>query len=390
MSQVSREELVRRAEQLVPVLRERGREADALRRLPDSTLEELLEAQLFSIVAPRKYNGLEMALDDLLAVAKVIGRGCGSTGWVMSLLGTHNWMGGLFPEQAQEEMFGTRGYVLAPAVFAPSGSARAVAGGYRVSGRWRFGSGSMHSDWCMVSALVEDDADNLVGMRALALPRADLVIEDTWHTSGMRGTGSNDIVIEDAFVPEHRSMPFDALLEGRTPGAELSDNPMYRVPLVPFLCFTAAAPALGIGLGALDAFTDYLQERVSMVGEKFVDKPAAQIRLAEATMELAAAEALMDAGVQRLLDGARAGQVFTLDERATFRAEGCYVATMAKRAIDSLCEAAGARAQFEDHPLQRCQRDINTLRGHVVFDLDTTMEMQGRVQLGFGPNQPLV
>ncbi len=390
MGQVSREELVRRAQELVPALRERGREADALRRLPEPTMRDLLAAQFFSIVAPQQHNGLEMDLDDLLAVAKVIGRGCGSTGWVLSLLGTHNWMGGLFPARAQEEMFGDRGYVLAPAVFAPSGTARAVEGGFRVSGRWRFGSGSMHSDWFMVSALVEDDADNLVGMRALALPLEDVSIEDTWHTSGMRATGSNDIVIDDAFVPEHRSMPFDQLLEGRTPGAELSDNPMCRVPLVPFLAFTAAAPALGIGLGALDAFTAYLKERVSMVGEKFVDKPASQIRLAEAAMELAAAEALLDRGVQRLLDGARRGHVFSLDERAQFRAEGCYVAAMAKRAIDMLCEAAGARAQFEDHPLQRCQRDINTLRGHVVFDLDTTMEMQGRVQLGFGPNQPLV
>lgn len=242
----------------------------------------------------------------------------------------------------------------------------------------------------MVSALVEDDRDNIVGMRVAALPLEDVVIEDTWHTSGMRGTGSNDIVIDKAFVPEHRSFPFEELLEGRAPGTLLSDNTMYRIPLVPYLSYTAAAPALGIGLGALDAFRDYLSERISMVGEKHLDKPAAQIRLAEGDIELKAAGALLDSGVKRLLDCARRGVSFTVDERASYRAEACYIATMAKRAVDSLCEASGARAQFEDHPLQRFQRDINTLRGHVVFDLDTTMEMYGRVLLGLGPNQPLV
>jgi 3-hydroxy-9,10-secoandrosta-1,3,5(10)-triene-9,17-dione monooxygenase len=248
----------------------------------------------------------------------------------------------------------------------------------------------MHSNWFMVSAMVEDKQDKLVGMRVIALPLEDVTIEDTWHTSGMRGTGSHDIVIEDAFVPEHRTFPFEELLEGRAPGTQLSDNPMYRVPLVPYLSYTAAAPALGLGLGALDTYRDYLQERVSMVGEKQLDKPAAQIRLARADMELKAAEALLDSGVKRLLDSARRGDTFTVAQRAGFRAEACYVATMVKGVVDSLCEASGARSQFEDHPLQRFQRDINTLRGHIVFDLDNTMEMYGRVLLGFEPNQPLV
>jgi 3-hydroxy-9,10-secoandrosta-1,3,5(10)-triene-9,17-dione monooxygenase len=387
---ISAEQLIQRAKDLKPLLLEQARHADQIRQLPEQTLAALIEAQLFSIAAPQRYQGLEMDLDVLLAVAKEIGRGCASTAWVLSLLGTHNWMAGLFGERAQEEIFADRGYVLAPAVFAPSGSAVATEGGYRINGRWRFASGSMHSNWFMVSAMVEDKQDKLVGMRVIALPLEDVTIEDTWHTSGMRGTGSHDIVIEDAFVPEHRTFPFEELLEGRAPGTQLSDNPMYRVPLVPYLSYTAAAPALGLGLGALDTYRDYLQERVSMVGEKQLDKPAAQIRLARADMELKAAEALLDSGVKRLLDSARRGDTFTVAQRAGFRAEACYVATMVKDVVDSLCEASGARSQFEDHPLQRFQRDINTLRGHIVFDLDNTMEMYGRVLLGFEPNQPLV
>jgi alkylation response protein AidB-like acyl-CoA dehydrogenase len=390
MSEPTRDTLVDRARAMVPELMARGQEADALRRLPDATMDELLANRFFSITAPREYGGLELDLDVLLDVAREVGRGCGSTAWVLSLLGTHNWMGALFPERAQEEMFGEKGYVLAPAVFAPSGKARRAEGGFEVQGRWRFGSGSMHADWFMISALVEGNEDDLAGMRVLLLPREDVVIEDTWKTSGMRGTGSQDIVIEGAFVPEHRTMAFDELLEGRTPGARRSDNPVYRIPLVPYLCYTAAAPALGIGLGALDVFRDYLKGRVNMVGQSQAERPAAQIRLAEATMELRSAEALMDEGVERLLRLAREGHPFTLDDRVRFRAEACYVATLVKRAVDSLCEASGARSQFEDHPLQRYQRDINTLRGHVVFDLDATMELQGRVMVGLPSNQPLV
>lgn len=389
-SSVTKDELLKRAEEMIPRLLERGAEADRARRLPDSTVADLIENHFFSIVAPRRCGGMEFDLDVLLAVAKTLGRGCGSTAWVTSLLGTHNWMAGLFPLATQDELFADKGYLLAPAIFAPSGSARQVDGGFRVSGRWCFGSGISHSDWIFVSALRSDAAENIVGMECLVLPVKEIEVLDTWHTVGMRGTGSHDVVIDDVFVPEHRAIPFADVIQGTAIGASLSANPSYRIPLVPYLSYTAAAPALGIGFGALDQFTNYLQQRTMMGGEKQKDKVSAHARLGEAQVALAAAEALLDRGVADLLQKAKSGHPFSIEDRVAYRAEACYIATIAKRSVDSMLEAAGAKAQFETHPLQRFQRDINTLRGHVVFDMDSTMEVQGRVLLGLEPNQPLL
>lgn len=389
-SRLSKEELVKTAQDMVPRLLQRGAAADSARRLPDATIADLIENRFFSIVAPQRCGGFEHDLDVLLAVAKNLGRGCGSTAWVTSLLGTHNWMAGLFPLQTQDELFSEKTYLLAPAIFAPTGSARQVEGGFRVSGRWSFGSGIAHSDWIFLSALQSDAADNIVGMQCLVLPVNDIEVLDTWHTVGMRGTGSHDVVIENVFVPAHRAIPFADVLAGKAVGASVSDNPIYRIPLVPYLSYTAAAPALGIGLGALEQFADYLQQRRLISGEKQKDKAMAHVRLGEAKVALAAAEALLDQGVADLIEKAKSGHHFTIEDRVSYRAQACYVATIVKRTVDSLLEAAGAKAQFESHPLQRFQRDINTLRGHVVFDLDATMEVQGRVLVGLEPNQPLL
>lgn len=390
MSYPDRTTLLERARQIAKQAAARGQEADRLRKLPDATINELIEAQLFSIAAPRSQNGLECDLDVLLEVAKALGQGCGSTAWVLSLLGTHNWMGCLFPARTQQELFASRGYVLAPATFAPTGRLVPVEGGYRLSGRWGFGSGSEHASWAMLSALEEDDQGQVIGLQCVVLPMSEVQLQDNWRTSGMRGTGSQDMLIEDAFIPSHHAVPFLDMLEGRTAAGLASANPMHRIPLIPFLAYTAAAPALGMGQGAVNAFSEYLQQRVNLIGEKQHEKPAGLMRLGEASMKVRAAEALLDRGVADLLSKARAGHVFSVEERVHYRAEACYVATLVKEAIDLLAEGAGARAQFEQHPLQRFQRDINTLRGHVVFDLDGTMELAGRAMTGLPPNQPLI
>ncbi len=383
------EQLLARASGMRETLLARGAEADALRRLPDATIDDFIDAQFFSIVAPRAYDGLELDIDVLLEVAKTVGRGCASSAWVLSLLGTHNWMGGLFPEATQRELFAD-GYLLAPAIIAPMGSIRRQGDDYIVNGRWMFGSGSCHASWVMLSALEMDDDDNITGLRCVAIPIAEVSVEDDWQTAGMRGTGSNSIAVDNVRVPARRTLPLQQMLDGTTEQGLASDNPMYRLPLVPYLSYTAAAPAIGLGLGAIDCFTEYLKQRVMMSGDTAQQKPAAQARLAESVNEVNAAQALVDSGVQRMLATIRSGATIDLEARIRHRGEACYAASLVKRAVDRLAESAGAKAQFESHPLQRYQRDINTLRGHVVFDLDMTMEMYGRSLLGLPNEQPLV
>lgn len=390
MNSLSHLALVEKARAMIPDLIARGNEADNIRQLPADTMKDLFDNEFFSIVAPKRFGGFEHDLNVLLDVAKQLGQGCGSTAWVTSLLGTHNWLGGLFSEQAQNELFAGKSYLLAPAIFAPTGKAKSVDGGFIVSGNWSFASGISHSNWVMLSALVHDETDNVVGMECVVIPVEQVTVEDSWDTVGMRGTGSHNIEVNDVFVPQHRSIPFFDVLSGNCPGAQLSNNPAYRIPLVPYLSYTAAAPALGIGLGAVEQFRLYMIDRVMMGGEKQQQKIASQMRLGEAQVTLAAAEALMDSGVKDLLTKVKAGHEFSLNERVNYRAQACYIADSVKRVVDSLLEAAGAKAQFKTHPLQRFQRDINNLRGHVVFDMDSTMEMQGRAAMGLEPNHALV
>jgi len=385
----SPQNLYQNAYDLIPDLLAQGEETDQARQLSDHLVQELIQARFFDIVAPKSQGGLEYDLDVLLEVAKILGQGCGSTAWITSLLGTHNWLGGLFSEQAQAEIFANKGHVLAPAIFAPSGKAQKVEGGFTISGEWQFASGIQHSDWIMLSALSEDN-EKIIGMECVVVPIHEVEVLDTWHTVGMRGTGSHNIRLDNVYVPKHRSVALADILNGSGEVAQKATNPMYRIPLVPYLSYTAAAPALGIGLGAYTQFKQYMQERIMLGGEQQQEKIASQIRLGQAKVALKSAEQLMHQGVQDLMQKAKSGHPFSLEERVNYRAEACYIATIVKQVVDSLVEAAGARAQFENMPLQRFQRDINTLRGHIVFDMDSTMEMLGRVELGLAPNQALI
>jgi 3-hydroxy-9,10-secoandrosta-1,3,5(10)-triene-9,17-dione monooxygenase len=388
MSTPSRAELLERARKLAPVMAERAPEAERLRQLPEDTLEDLRRAELFEIMAPRRFGGHELPLDVLVDAASAVGRGCGSTAWVLALLGIHNWMLGLFPEATQTEVFAKGAPVLAPAVFAPGGSLTRTDGGFRLTGRYAFGSGCRHGSFAMVSAPVEDPEATVPDLRCVLLPISDVAIEDTWHTSGMRGTGSHDLVVEDAFVPEAYTIPFLGLITGDNPGGAVHASPLYKLPLIPVLAYVATAPALGMAHGALDFFRDYMATRELRGGGVQVDRQASRIHLAEATMEVRSAEQLVRRGVEDLQRRNAEGHCFSVEERAHFRMEACYAATLCKRAVDRVTDAAGARAQFESSPLQRFQRDLHTLIGHVIFDFDATSDLYAKTLLGLDLGVP--
>ena len=385
-----RSELLDRAKQMRERIASRVDEAEDRRRLSEATISDFVEAGFFSVLVPKRFGGSEMRLDALLDLVVEIGEVCGSSAWVLALFGIHNWLAALFPEETQEELFAGNGYVLAPATFAPGGRLRSCPGGFRLEGRWSFGSGCHHGSWVFVSALAEGGDSSTPEIRCAAVPIERVQIEDTWHTSGMRGTGSADLVIEETFVPKERTIDFAGLLAGNSPGSRIHAAPSFRLPLVPVLALVATAPAVGLAKGALAAFRDRVQPR-NREGEGIAATSApTQIRLAEASMEVAAAEGLLRGTVDSLLDRNEAGEELSLNDRAYFRMAACYATTLCVRSVDRVVAAAGARAQFRDSPLQRQQRDIQTLRGHIVFDFDATAELYGRTLLGLAPNQALV
>lgn len=367
-------------EDFVARLAGRARHAEDLRHLPDETVADYARSGLSDLLVPKRFGGAQAAFGELLDPVRRMAHGCTSSAWTLGFYALHNWIVALFGERAQEEAFGTRPF-LAPAPFAPTGRGLPADGGVRLTGRWSWATGAVHGNWIMVGALCGPD-DGIYPALAL-LPASDVVTVDVWHTDGMRATGSQDAVITDAFVPEHRLVRVADVYAGTTPGAGLHDSPTYRWPLVPALALLAAMPALGSAERVRDLFAERLGQRVlAYEGTTQQEKPLAQARLAEAGVRLRALHGLVDATVAGIEALVTAGEAVPRPVRGEARLAAAHVVRESRAVIAMLFEAAGASVHFLDSPLQRYKRDVDVLSGHVVFDYDTSRELAGALALG--------
>lgn len=382
-------ELVARCRALTPLLAAHAAEAESLRRPVDSVWQALRDSGMFYHFVPKAYGGLEFDLETFIDAMLPLGEGCASTGWVASFCVEHNWMLAQFPKAAQDEIFGGGWpYVIAPGVTMPPGRAEPVAGGYRLTGRWRWGTGVMHADWILATGMVPGESPPR--MLFFAFPAAEAQVIDTWRMDGMAGTGSNDIATDQLFVPEHRVIDMQTMREGRAPGALLHDNPIYRMPMLPFLAITAVIPAVGLARSAVAAFRARLDLRILHgTATKQGEKPAAQMRLARADMEVRSAEILLRDAARQVMLVARQGSPSTAEQRIHLRVQVAWVMEACRRAIREVCEASGSSAHALDNPLQRALRDVNVMASHVVYDLDLALELQGRALVGLPPNTAL-
>ena len=253
--------LAQRTRALRPLLEAHARETERIRRPVDSVWSAVRRSGALYHFVPKIYGGLEFDLDSFVDTMLPLAEGCASTGWVAAFCTEHNWLLAQFPQQAQEEIFAAFPYITAPGVTAPPGKAVRVKGGYRLSGSWKWGTGVMHADWVLATGMVADSGAP-PAVLFFALPIGDAKVIDTWHVDGMIGTGSNDIVVDDVFVPDHRALNMADMREGRAPGALLHRNPLYRMPMLPFLAITAAIPAVGNARAAVGHFTQRLKERI--------------------------------------------------------------------------------------------------------------------------------
>jgi alkylation response protein AidB-like acyl-CoA dehydrogenase len=364
------------------VLAEHAAEAERLRRPVDEVIEALRRSDLFRLMVPRKYGGFELDLDTFLEVGLALAEGDASMAWVATFYIEHNWMICQFPQAFQEALLGSHGYVLAPAALAPNGVAQPVEGGFRLNGRWQWGTGIMHADWVIVGARAQGGG-SVPDFRFLALPREAVKVEDVWFVDGMAGTGSNDILIENVVVPEERTVSIADMSVGRAHGSKLHEGPLYRTPMLPVLGLTAAMPAVGQARAAVRSFRQRVLERTPLAtSAKQAERPAAQMRLARAELESRQAESLLRqlvAEIQALRSEA------SIPDRVRWLASFALAVDQSKRVLQSLSEASGASAHFQQHPLQRAVRDVNTLSCHAIFDLDARLEMYGRTLLGLEP-----
>lgn len=370
-------------DEFVERLAERARHAEDIRRLPDGTLTDLAASGFTELLVPKRFGGEQAAFPEILDPVRRMAHGCTSSAWTIGFYALHNWMLALFGEQAQQEAFSNRPF-LAPAPLAPTGRGVPVDGGIRLTGKWSWATGVMHGNWIMVGCLC-DAPDEPAGIYpAMALvPISDIAVEDVWHTDGMCATGSNDAVINDAFVPEHRLVRVIDIYRGTAPGAGLHDSATYRWPMVPALALLAAMPALGSAERVTELYAERVAQRVlAYEGVMQRDKPIAQARLAEAKVRLRALHGLLDDTVGQIETIVANGDEVPQPVRGDARMAAAHIVHESRAVIAMLFEASGASVHFLDSPLQRFKRDVDVLSGHVVFDYDTSRELAGALSLG--------
>ena len=379
-----RQVLLGRARDLVPLVRERAEENERERRVSSDVVDALVSSGLIRAAQPARFGGMGLDFDATFDVGMELARACASTGWCYAIWSSHNWLAGMFPGKAQEEYWAESPDTLSSTSFNPSGGlVEAVEGGYRVSGRWDYSSGCDPGMWVMLIGNAPE------GPALLMLPRADYRIDDTWFVFGLRGSGSKDIVVDDAFVPGYRSVSMNDLREGCSPGRLIHDTPNYRIPMRSILSFTLSASVLGMAQGGLEAFAENIQGQVSgRTGGKFTESVGLQLRLAEADAELRAAQALLKHDCAEIFAKARASEDFTPEERARYRRDQSYIAKLSVQAIDRVFQASGGRALFESHPLQRFHRDVHAASHHISLAWDAPAEQFGKVRLGMELDRP--
>ncbi|MEU3895120.1 3-hydroxy-9,10-secoandrosta-1,3,5(10)-triene-9,17-dione monooxygenase oxygenase subunit [Streptomyces sp. NPDC045251] len=377
---------------LLPGVAERAVAADESRRIPRSTVRELSEAGVFRMLQPARYGGLESDPVDFYQVVRAISAVCCSTGWVASVLGVHPWQLGLFPRRAQDDVWGEDPDTRISSSYAPVGRLAPVDGGYRLTGRWSFSSGCEHAGWALLGALVVGAQGRPVDFLTVLVPRSDYTIEDAWDVVGLRGTASNDIIVESAFVPGHRVLRNYEQAQLKVPGQQVNKGPLYRLPFGAIFTSAITAPVIGAVSGGYESYVSLMKERVrlSLGGGRFTEDPFAQVAIARAASDVDATVVQMDRNMRELSELAAAGQEIPMELRLRTRRDQVRGTERAVAAIDLLFKTAGGNALRRGNPIERAWRDAHAGSVHVANDVERALAMYGRGAFGLTVEDNLV
>jgi 3-hydroxy-9,10-secoandrosta-1,3,5(10)-triene-9,17-dione monooxygenase len=385
---IDRAELMQRAAALVPILRERAARTDALRRLPDDTLRDLHGTGLFRMLQPKRVGGLELDYTILVDACAEIARGCGSTGWVLGNLAAHHWMLAMWPGRAQDDVWNeSADSLVGSSVVFPAGHALKVDGGYQLKGRWPFSSGIDPCTWNMLGGIVHGEDPETYEYRMFLVPRADYTIDDTWHVSGLRGTGSKDVVMAGAFVPEYRTLAVADTKGGPTPGADRNPSALFRIPVYATFPYMLSGVALGIAQGAFDEFVEGLRHRITRYsGRNVADFTTVQVKIAESAACIDTARLIMRSHCTEAHRIAEAGEVPDILTKVRWRRDGAFSTELCVRAVDVLFKASGGSGLYDSNPIQRAFRDVHAAAAHISMIWDVQATTYGRVVLGLSPD----
>ncbi|MCS3928112.1 3-hydroxy-9,10-secoandrosta-1,3,5(10)-triene-9,17-dione monooxygenase [Bradyrhizobium elkanii] len=377
--------MIARTRALVPRLRERAARTEELRHLPTETEKDLHDAGLFRMLQPKRIGGAELDYVALVDCAELLGMADASVAWNLANLASHHWMLGMFAQKAQDLVWDRDPDTLIASSFIfPAGRATRVEGGYRLHGSWPFSSGVASCEWNMLASVVysDDEADG-IEYRIFLLPKVDYKVLDTWNVTGLRGTGSCDVEVRDAFVADYMTVAVGDLAGGPTPGSKVNPNPLYALPVFSLFPYVLSGVALGNAQACLDDYAEVARHRISTYNRaKLSDFQSTQIKIAEASAKIDAARLIMRSACVNAMEDARRGRIPDMATKTRYRRDGAFSVNLCTDAVSMLFAASGARGLFTTGVLQRQFRDAHAINSHLAFNFDAAGTNYGRVALG--------
>ena len=380
--------VLRNIDALLPAIRDRAGEVERNGMISREVIGWLTEAGTFRAVQPRQWGGLELDAGIFFEAALRVASACGSTGWVASVVGIHPWHIAMFHPQAQSDVWSANPDTLASTSYAPTGQVRRVPGGFRLSGRWGFSSGVDHCDWVILGAVVPDDGDGLgPEFRSFLVPRGDFAVDpESWRVTGLAGTGSKDVIVADAFVPEYRTHSSTQVYEHADPGRVVNDRPLYRLPWSCVFPYAIATPAIGAATGALALFVENNRERVSVAGGRTASAGAdLHLRLAESLTEVEAAHTRLTQTWQDFQARVTRGEEIPYVLRARCRYDAAHAIAHCAAAVFRVLEVNGGRTMKAGEAFQRIFRDLLAMRNHISGTVELNASTYALARLGAPP-----
>jgi 3-hydroxy-9,10-secoandrosta-1,3,5(10)-triene-9,17-dione monooxygenase len=391
-SSIGYDEAMRRAREIVPILRERAREAEDARMLLRANEQLLHESGLFRFHQPKAFGGMELDFVAVIDIAAELARGCPSTAWNVGNLACHHWILGYYAPETQHEVWDANpDALIASSIALAAGRGRKTDGGFLVSGRWPFSSGVDNSDWNMLAISVyEGDSKTPVDWRLCLVPKSDYEIVDTWQPMGMAATGSKDIAVTEIFVPERRALALQRCRGGfEHPGAAINSGPLYGIPIVAASSHPLAPAALGAAEGAYELFLASMAKRAgTYTGARVADFQAVQIKVARARCLIDSARSFLRDAAIAFQEAAKRNTPLDLETKLRFRAQSAFAVGQAREAVETLWSCYGAQGLYLRDPLQRHLRDVLAINQHFSFNFDIAGSAYGQHVLGGAYSNP--